>query len=280
MKITDVNDKHKFNHSCIYLLTNLINGKVYVGQTQNCYQRMKQYAGNKEKRRLIGKAIIKYGIDNFDLTLLEIGVPIDKLNSLEQHWMDYYDSYNLEHGYNMCPEAGTNRGYKYTEEDRAKMSKSAKQKFIDHPEYIKRGKDNPMYGVKMSEETRAKMSRSRIGNQNAKGSTWVMSQETKDKISKSMKGKQNCLGRKLSQETKNKIAEANRRRVITDEMREKQRLSHLGLSVKKVRCVETQIVYNSIGDASLAVNRDRSGIGKCCAGRQKTCGGYHWEFVE
>lgn len=280
MKITDVNDKNKFNYSCIYLLTNLINGKVYVGQTQNCYQRMKQYAKNKEKHRLIGKAINKYGIENFDLTLLEINIPLERLIALEQHWMDYYESYNLERGYNMCPEAGTSRGYKHTDEAREKMSRSAKQKFINHPEYIKRGKDNPMYGVKMSQETRDKMSRSRMGNQNAKGSTWKMSQETKDKISKSMRGKQNCLGRKLSQETRNKIAEANRRRVITDEMKEKQRLSHLGLSSKKVRCVETQVVYDSIGDAALFINKDRSGIGKCCVGKQKTCGGYHWEFVE
>ena len=41
MKIYEVlNDKQKFSFPCIYLWTNLVNNKVYIGQTQNLYQRM------------------------------------------------------------------------------------------------------------------------------------------------------------------------------------------------------------------------------------------------
>ena len=279
MKITDINSKEKFGYSCIYLFTNLVNEKKYVGQSQNCYQRMKQYIRIKKPRRLFERALIKYGFNNFELTLLEFNIPNEELDRLEQYWMDYYKSYDLTIGYNLCSEAKSTRGYNHTEEDKLKMSKIAKQRFIEHPEYIKKGKDNPMYGKKLSQETRQKMSNSRLNNQNAKGHRWKLSQKTKEKISESMKGKQNCLGRVLSDETKRKISESNHRRIMTEETREKQRKSHLGKFSKKVRCIETNIIYSSIGEAANAINKDVSGIGKCCNGKQKTCGGYHWEFV-
>ena len=43
MKIWEVNSKKRFNFGCIYLWTNLINGKHYVGQTVNFYQRIQRY---------------------------------------------------------------------------------------------------------------------------------------------------------------------------------------------------------------------------------------------
>lgn len=279
MKIIEVNSKEKFSFSCIYLLTNLVNQKKYVGQAQNCYTRMRQYLRGNDKHRLIGKALLKYGIDNFDLTLLETNLSLENLDQMEQYWMDYYQSYNLDIGYNVCKEAGTTRGYHHTESDKAKMSEIALKRFAEHPEYRLSGEKSPHYGKHPSKETREKMSASRMGNQNAKGKTWVMSEETKTKISNALKGKQNCLGRKLSEETKAKIAESNRNRVISEDSRKKMSESHKGKTTKKVMCVETGKVFNSITDASIFIGRDGSAISACCRGKQKTCGGYHWEYV-
>lgn len=48
---------------------------------------------------------------------------------------------------------------------------------------------------------------------------------------------------------------------------------------KKVLCVETKIIYNSLKEAGM-VNGVRAGdISACCRGRQKTAGGYHWEYA-
>ncbi len=192
--------------------------------------------------------------------------------------MDYYQCF-VPNGYNICKFAGNTRGYHHTDEDKKKMSFIAKERFRMYPEFIKYGKDNPAYGKHPSQETRDKMSESRKGNQNAKGATWSMKQETKDKISAALKGKQNCLGRKLSQETKDKISESNRSRKITEKTKAKMSKSHKGKTTKRVLCVEPNFVYDSIGEASESVKIDRSGIGKCCQGRQKTCGGYHWKYV-
>lgn len=48
---------------------------------------------------------------------------------------------------------------------------------------------------------------------------------------------------------------------------------------KKIRCIETDVIYNSIGEAAKAINRSISSLSCCLTGRQKTCGGFHWEYV-
>ena len=49
---------------------------------------------------------------------------------------------------------------------------------------------------------------------------------------------------------------------------------------KKVICVETGIIYNSIKEAAKAVGAFSSNICNCLAGRYKTSGGYHWAYYE
>lgn len=55
----------------------------------------------------------------------------------------------------------------------------------------------------------------------------------------------------------------------------KQKLS------KKVRCVETGEVFNSIREAARKSGANRNCISWCCnhAPRHKTTSGYHWEFI-
>jgi hypothetical protein len=48
----------------------------------------------------------------------------------------------------------------------------------------------------------------------------------------------------------------------------------------KVKCVETNSVFNSISEAAAAMNGDASSISKCMRGILKTHKGYHWERVE
>lgn len=48
---------------------------------------------------------------------------------------------------------------------------------------------------------------------------------------------------------------------------------------KKVKCVETGIVYNSIREAGASVGIHYTCIRDCFNGKQKTAGKYHWEVV-
>lgn len=48
---------------------------------------------------------------------------------------------------------------------------------------------------------------------------------------------------------------------------------------KKVRCVELDKTFNSIGEAGVFIDRAVSSISDCLNGRKETAGGYHWEYA-
>ena len=49
---------------------------------------------------------------------------------------------------------------------------------------------------------------------------------------------------------------------------------------RKVRCIELDQIYDSVGQAGRETGLASSGIIFCCQGKLKTCGGMHWEYVE
>ena len=85
----------------IYKITNLINGKVYIGQSKNVKRRIKehqqQYASNSISK--IRNAINKYGIQNFKVEILE--KDIENYNEREMYWISYYNSTDSNCGYNI-----------------------------------------------------------------------------------------------------------------------------------------------------------------------------------
>ena len=66
MKIWEVNSSKRFNFGCIYLWTNLINGKHYVGQTSNFFIRMREYKRN-NFNYYMKEDVERNGIENFDI---------------------------------------------------------------------------------------------------------------------------------------------------------------------------------------------------------------------
>ena len=83
----------------IYLITNQVNGKTYVGKTSKSIEaRFKSHKFNAIKRSLntyLYKSIRKYGIENFTIESIE-EVPLDLLNEREIFWIA-----NLSPAYNM-----------------------------------------------------------------------------------------------------------------------------------------------------------------------------------
>lgn len=45
-------------------------------------------------------------------------------------------------------------------------------------------------------------------------------------------------------------------------------------------CEETGEVFESIGAAAQSIDRAIQSLCACLNGRQKTCGGYHWRYLE
>lgn len=48
---------------------------------------------------------------------------------------------------------------------------------------------------------------------------------------------------------------------------------------KKILCIETNIVYDSIHEAGIKNNIRPAMISKCCNGNRETAHGYHWKFI-
>lgn len=82
----------------VYKITNLINGKVYIGQTNNIKRRIREHISGKRRNSLIHLAIKKYGWDNFDVQTLYYG---ENYNEEEKKWIEFYNSRNKKLGYNI-----------------------------------------------------------------------------------------------------------------------------------------------------------------------------------
>ena len=91
----------------IYLIENKINHHKYVGQSIDIAKRWKAHLQrykifNKEYDKVLYQAFRKYGISNFNFTILE-ECSREQLNEKELYWIKYYDSYR--HGYNCSDNA-------------------------------------------------------------------------------------------------------------------------------------------------------------------------------
>lgn len=106
----------------IYITTNNINGKKYIGQ--------KKYDKNEKWKSYLGsgiafqKAIEKYGIENFSKKIIEECESKDELNAKEKYWINYYNAVNSRDYYNIASGGdGGNVTAGYTDEEKKELSK-------------------------------------------------------------------------------------------------------------------------------------------------------------
>ena len=167
------------------MIRNLVNGKVYVGQTRNFAIRRAGhlYAARKGLKRPLYAAIRKYGEVNFLFEILE-ECQDDDVNERERFWVKQLDSFNSLHGYNLT--SGGEQGKDMSDLTRQRLSESLSglEKSLDHRKKISnarlgwvglRGDANPnrkrvLEGRPLKESTRQVLSRlasQRTGEKNS-----------------------------------------------------------------------------------------------------------------
>ena len=192
----------------VYLVTNTVNGKRYVGQTnRSLARRWSQHCSSVGCCALSG-AIQKYGKENFSIEPL-FDVPTRELaDEFEIEYIERYCTHS-PNGYNL--KSGGHVPV-YSEESRKKMSASGK------------GRKSPREGVTLSEDTKKRISETKTG---VKQPEWAIrkrvlsqiggkrSEETKKKMSESAKldwERRRASGYSVSIETRNKMSEAAKER--------------------------------------------------------------------
>lgn len=84
----------------VYLTTNNINGKKYIGQRKyDKEEKWKDYLGS---GIILSRAIDKYGRENFSKEIIEECETKATLNDREMYWIEYYDAVNSDDFYNIA----------------------------------------------------------------------------------------------------------------------------------------------------------------------------------
>ena len=134
--------------SGIYIWVNKLSNNMYVGSGNNLYKRLSNYYQpwyfKVRMEMLIHKALVKYGMVNFILVIVEFSDK-DNLLKCEQKWMD-----ELKPKYNINPLAGNSRGYKHSDRTKKILRAMGLNRVV-------------------SEETRKKMSEVHIGQEPTTG---------------------------------------------------------------------------------------------------------------
>lgn len=192
--------------SGIYLIRNIVNGKVYVGSTCSSHGFIARFAShryelrnNKHPNKHLQHAWNKYGENSFEFTILE-ECNDDMLIIREKSWTIYHDSFNPDKGYNIRDVEERSSGMK---------GRHQSKEFKEVKRIAWLGKNNPNKNG-MTKEHRQKLSMAKIGIKRK-----PFTKETKLKLSNALKG-----------------------RIFSEEWKQKLSKAHLGLSYKKGKSIK------------------------------------------
>jgi len=187
----------------IYKTTNLVNGKIYIGQDK--YNNPKYLGSGK----ILHLAFQKYGIENFKKEIIETCESSELLNEREMHWISFYDSTNRSIGYNIAlgGHGGDTLSKHPDKKEIGKRIGESNKKLWEDEEY--KTLMSEIRKEQITEETREKLRMNSKGDRNGMcGKSHTI--ETKDKMSETRKHWHKKLSEEERLEIRKKISEANK----------------------------------------------------------------------
>lgn len=227
----------------IYKITNLVNGKCYIGQSNNIKRRFVEHK-NLHRRgcRLVHAAIQKYGVENFSFEVLEEC----ELGELDEREIFYISKLNP--AYNIASGGSGNPSHTVSEEVRQVLREKAMEYWNNKPEeernrIIRENLTGPRKGHPVSEETKDKLRRKNVGKKQP--------METIEKRKQTMQKKKESGWKKDPSG-----------------------------NWKPVICLETGEVFPSLKAAAEAIGANPCGVSAVLKNRQSTCRGFHFQYAK
>ena len=118
----------------IYKITNLVNGKFYIGSSRNLYKRIRGHKndliGDRHGNILLQSSWNKYGKENFSFEILEFVDSLLQLQPIEQKYINNTQCANKKIGFNLNEIAGpASDGSKWAEDKKYLRSQNYQEKF-------------------------------------------------------------------------------------------------------------------------------------------------------
>ena len=266
----------------IYITTNLINGKRYIGQhkTDNPND---SYLGS---GKLLKEALVKYGKENFIKEILDICETPQEANDKECYYIALYNAVKSNDFYNLSEGGQEGAGFKIHLE-----------KLKNDPEYARQHEEKRLARLKEWQQANPKIL-SELGIKNiVKCHQWC--QEHREELSKKAKEKYPTSALKKwteghPEEHKANLEKGRQAMLKWNQEHPEQMRQNLALGpqaskaklAKKVKCLETGEIFNSAADAERHYQLCKDAVGKCARGTVKTTKGapgikerLHWEYI-
>lgn len=280
------------NTGVVYSLKNLINGKLYIGQTSKTLEwRLRIHITDSKRHRMkIGSALQEFGVENFEGRVVEFvyadtSLELERLlDERETYWIKELNS--RENGYNETDGGKGCPGRVTAEETRAKIA------------LANMAENNGMFGTTWSEEKRESMRERMLGPNNHNYGK-PLSDEVKAKLSDALRGRvistetrektsATLTGIKRSEETRKKMSEARQGTKLSQEVVEKIRSSRLkgddntlSKAVYQLT-MEGEVVqrHGSMSDAARAIESYPSVISNICRGVKISTKGFRFCYED
>lgn len=288
-----LNGTEEKKNFCVYVHTNKINGKKYVGVTsQDPEKRWNNGKGYTKRQPHMYNAIQKWGWDSFEHQILISDISVEDASLIEQTLIAEWNLQDPQYGYNAQSGGLTHatlsdeikekiskahKGKKMTEEQKKKLSEAKKnatlsEKQLEHLDTIKYYNK----GKRFSEEHRQHLSEALTGRE--------FTDEHKQNLSNAKKGQfsekqqiallkvcEDNKGRKHTDEAKAKISAGNKGKIKKNSMKIEQRDINTGAVVG---------VYNSVMNAHNETSISYHSIWNCVNEISNSAGGFIWRKID
>lgn len=232
------------NKYYVYIHINKVNNKKYVGITKTSLAKRWGKNGSayiRDKKSAFGRAIEKYGWENFYHEIFATNLSKERACELEVILIQVFRARDPRYGYNVQPGGQLgNAGVVFSEESKEKMRKAK-------------------VGKKLTEDHKKRISESLKGHKPAK-----FTDESREKLRLAN------VGKILTEETKKKISNALVGIVRSEETR--QKISDNHANKRSVFCPQLNEYFDVMSDVTKKYGIPRSNIDKCIKGERKSAG--------